>query len=170
MPKKPFKEKPKTATSRSASISDKDDFEDKVHEEFRGLKDRFDRFKDKMETGKPEKDEAADKYAQDKYHKDQKEQKAEKVEKEHKDILKESAKDHDVSTSPVIGIPPAVGTIIRQDTRILERIAALEEAIGRLTHFITVESRPDLSKGALKDEPDTSKTEPSQQTQRKPGR
>jgi len=36
-----------------------------------------------------------------------------------------------------------------------ERLSELENALTKLSHFIGVDLRPDLSSGALKDEPDT---------------
>ena len=38
-----------------------------------------------------------------------------------------------------------------------QRLAALENALASLQHFITAEKRPDLSRGALKSEPDAKK-------------
>lgn len=69
--------------------------------------------------------------------KDAKEHKHEKSEKERKEFVKEGE---------VGGIQSA------SDPAIEQRIAALESVVGRLSHFIKGAARPDLSKGALKDE------------------
>ncbi|HEX7441295.1 MAG TPA: hypothetical protein VF319_14485 [Caldimonas sp.] len=67
--------------------------------------------------------------------KDAKEHKHEKSEKERKEFVKEGE---------VGGIQSA------SDPAIDQRIAA--SVVGRLSHFIKGAARPDLSKGALKDE------------------
>jgi hypothetical protein len=156
MAQRPFREKhtgasPAEDNGNGDGNGDKDEFEDKVHQEFGQFKVIVDQLKQKSESGKVEKDEGADKYASDKYNKDHKEQKHEKLEKEHKDIAKEHIKDTDIKPTAWAGSPfvPA-----QTDPQLLARIAALEEAVGKLLHFIPAESRPDLSRGALKDEPD----------------
>lgn len=148
MAEKPFKEK-SSSTGAASAAADKSEFEDKVHQEFQDLLDRFKVFEDKLLHPKPEKDEAAEKYAKDyadiqkhaKDQKDAKEHKHEKSEKERKDIGKEGE----------VGVfqqtPPTSDPVLEQ------RIAALENVIGRLAHFIEGGSRPDLSRGALKEEP-----------------
>ena len=149
MPEKPFKEKSSSANAASAAADDKSEFEDKVHQEFQDLLDRFKVFEDKLLNPKPEKDEAAEKYAKDyadiqkqsKDQKDAKELKHEKSEKERKDVGKESE----------VGVFQQ--TRSTSDPVLEQRIAALENVIGRLAHFIEPSARPDLSRGALKDEP-----------------
>ena len=91
------------------------------------------------------------KYVADKSRKDSKDNKHEKAEKEHKDILK----DHDGG-----GVFQPFATFTdpqaAQNAQLLARVAALEAEIGRLRHFISKDQRPDIAKGALKDEPDAS--------------
>ena len=41
-----------------------------------------------------------------------------------------------------------------EDPGLLGRLGKLEQTVGELQHFITANLRPDLSKGALKQEPD----------------
>ncbi|HVJ53103.1 MAG TPA: hypothetical protein VM689_11595 [Aliidongia sp.] len=157
MAQKPFREKaagvrPAADDNGGDDGGDKDDFEEKVLQDFNHFKVIVDQLKQKTETGKVEKDEAADKFSRDKFNKDQKEQKHEKFEKEHRDITKGIIKEGDVVLDPTFGVLPAAS---QADPQLLARIAALEDAVGKLLHFIPAESRPDLSKGALKDEPDT---------------
>lgn len=145
MAEKAFKEKSSSSVPKGAARSDKSDFEDKVHQEFGDLLDRFKQLEQKLLNPKPEKDEGADKYAKDyadvnkaaKDAKDTKEHKHEKSEKERKEFVKEV----DVG-----------GLQITSDPAIEQRLAALESVVGHLSHFIKGEARPDLSKGALKDE------------------
>jgi len=144
MADKPFKEKGSAKRARSVSRSDKSEFEDKVHQEFGDLLDRFNQLQQKVLNPKPEKDEGADKYAKDyadinkatKDSKDAKEHKHEKAEKERKEFVKELE---------VGGLPVA-------DPGIDQRVAALESVVAHLAHFIPGAARPDLTKGALKDE------------------
>jgi hypothetical protein len=49
------------------------------------------------------------------------------------------------------------GTVFNPGGPIEQRVAALENAIASLQHFITSDKRPDLSRGALKSEPDAKK-------------
>ncbi len=143
MAEKPFREKGKSGRLKSQAYGDKSEFEDKVHQEFDDIRARFDKLEQKLLNPKPEKDENADKYAKDyadinksaKDSKDAKEHKSEKLEKERKELVKES---------DVGGL--AVDPVIDQ------RITALENVVARLSHFIKKAARPDLSKGALKDE------------------
>ncbi len=142
---KPFTEKGSGRKARASANSDKSEFEDKVHQEFGDLQDRLNQLTQKLLNPKPEKDEGADKYAKDyadiqksaKDSKDGKDHKHEKSEKERKEIVKES---------DVGGLSAVVDPAMEQ------RIAALENVVGRLAHFIERKDRPDLSKGALKDE------------------
>lgn len=145
MAEKSFREKSSSDGPKSAAREGKSEFEDKVHQEFGDLLKRFDQLLQKILDPKPEKDEGADKYAKDyadvnkaaKDSKDAKEHKHEKSEKERKEIIKEG----DVG-----------GLQFATDPAIDRRIAALESVVGHLAHFIEGASRPDLSKGALKDE------------------
>ena len=53
------------------------------------------------------------------------------------------------------GVDPATkGPLFKSAGKPEERLADLEDAVTRLTHFIGVDLRPDLSEGALKGEPD----------------
>ena len=148
MAEKSFREKSSADAPRSATREGKSEFEDKVHQEFGDLLKRFDQLLQKVLDPKPEKDEGADKYAKDfadvnkaakdsKDTKDAKEHKHEKSEKERKEIIKEG---------------DAGGLQFATDPAIERRIAALESVVGHLAHFIEGAARPDLSRGALKDE------------------
>jgi hypothetical protein len=149
MAEKPFREKNPARRTRGAVASDKSEFEDKVHQENKDLLEKLKGLEDKILNPKAEKDEQADKYAKDyadiqknsKDSKDSKDHKHEKSEKERKDIIKEGE----------VGVFQAVNP---PDPQIERRIAALENVVGRLAHFIPREARPDLSKGALQQEPD----------------
>jgi hypothetical protein len=60
------------------------------------------------------------------------------------------------------GFDPATrGPLFKATGTAEERLAELEEAVTKLTHFIGVDLRPDLSEGALKGEPDTGGTKPN---------
>lgn len=48
-----------------------------------------------------------------------------------------------------------------------QRLAALEAAVSQLSHFIPQELRPDLSKGALKQEPEEPKNKPAEPEKKK---
>lgn len=145
MGEKPFREKSSSDRPKSVASAGKSEFEDKVHQEFGDLLKRFDQLQQKILNPKPEKDEGADKYAKDfadvnkaaKDSKDAKEHKHEKSEKERKEIVKEGE----------VG-----GLQLASDPAIEQRIAALESVVGHLSHFIKGAARPDLSKGALKEE------------------
>jgi len=149
MPGRPFKEKSASKQPQRAAAGGKSEFEDKVHQEFQDLLDRFKVFEDKILNPKPEKDEHAEKYAKDyadiqkhsKDQKDAKEHKHEKSEKERKDVVKEG------ETGVFQPMPRVPDPVLEQ------RIAALENVVGRLAHFIEGKARPDLSRGALKQEP-----------------
>jgi hypothetical protein len=194
MADRPFREKGAESAAAAAqgqgdggddkSDFEKSEFEDKARKENADTKDRFDKLlTDKQLNPKEGKDESADKFVQDKSHKDNKDNKAEKHEKDRKDIFKEKDlvdgvggtfdpgkgvksekqekdrkdvfKEKDLADGGVVaqqqGVPvPPPGP----DPQLLARIESLEAMIGRLMHFIPKESRPDLSRGALQDEPD----------------
>jgi hypothetical protein len=150
MPEKPFTEKSPSKRARRAPIAaDKSEFEDKVHQELQDLRDKLKVLEDKALDPKIEKDEVAEKYAKDyadiqknsKDQKDAKELKHEKSEKERKDIVKEGE----------VGVFQSTPRV--SDPVLEQRIAALENVVGRLAHFIEGKARPDLSRGALKQEP-----------------
>jgi predicted nucleic acid-binding Zn-ribbon protein len=144
MPEKPFREKRVSKQPKRVYSADKSEFEDKVHQELDQLRDRFKQLNDKMLNPKIEKNETEEKYAKDYKDISDKQHKLEKLEKERKDIA-------EVNLTGVFQAPAAPGGQIEQ------RIAALEDIVGRLAHFIPSESRPDLTKGALKQEPETTK-------------
>jgi uncharacterized membrane-anchored protein YjiN (DUF445 family) len=148
MTEKPFKEKKPAKGTKAAGAFAKSEVEDKLRQENADLLDKLKQLGDKQDP-KSEKDEQADKYAKDyadiqknsKDSKDSKDHKHEKSEKERKDIYKESE----------VGVFQGVNT---PDPQIERRIAALENVVGQLAHFIPPEARPDLSRGALQQEPD----------------
>lgn len=84
-----------------------------------------------------------------------KEYKVEKVEqKEYKAEIKEYAKEAILEGKQLVdttGYGQGLGDPYSQ------RLAALESAVAQLSHFIPAELRPDLSQGALKQEPDAPK-------------
>jgi hypothetical protein len=150
MPEKPFTEKSASKPERDASTAaSKSEFEDKVHQELDDLRNKLKVLEDKALNPKIEKDEVAEKYAKDyadiqknsKDQKDAKEHKHEKSEKERKDFVKEGE----------VGVFQSTPRV--SDPMLEQRIAALESVVGRLAHFIEGKNRPDLSKGALKQEP-----------------
>ncbi len=140
MAEPPFREVRSAAVPGERVGSDKSEFEDKVSQDTGVFKDRLDLIVGKLQNPKPEKDEGADKYAADwaKTHKH------EKLEKDRNDIF------FDVGWGT---LTPSTNRQPVQDPQLLARVAALEAEIGKLKHFISPEQRPDLSKGALRDEP-----------------
>jgi len=144
----PFRETGSAAASGGGAGSDKSEFEDKVHQDSGIFKARIDVLVGKLMNPKAEKDEGADKYIADKSRKDGKDNKQEKHEKEIKDIAKEHDGGGVFQTFAGVGDPLA-----GQTAQLMARVAALEAEIGRLNHFISRDQRPDVSKGALKDEP-----------------
>jgi hypothetical protein len=102
-----------------------------------------------------------------KEHKDAKHEKLEKNElKEHKDAKLEKAEKNEAKElakleSPEKQLPKekdgkeiVEGPIVNPDDPIAQRLAALEQQVANLQHFITSAQRPDLSRGALSEEPD----------------
>jgi len=102
-----------------------------------------------------------------KEHKDAKHEKIEKNEiKEHKDakhekLEKPEFKEFSKFESPEKQIGKekdgkeiVEGPIGKPGDPIEQRLAALEQAVGNMQHFITSAQRPDLSRGALTGEPD----------------
>jgi hypothetical protein len=134
MATKPFKEKAagKQKVTPAEGLGDKDEFEDKVNRDA-GLS-KTDFYDKQIEVKvKIEKNEVEEKYAKDYadiHHKGQKD-----LMKEHKEV-----------TLPSQPGQPLAG-----------RVAALENTVAQLQHFIQTNLRPDLSKGALKREPDAAK-------------
>ena len=154
MKAKPFTEKSDKTPAKPPAESnpDKSEFEDSVNKNLSEMVKSLGDMKTYSDKGKVEKDEGADKYAKDysdvknsKDSKDSKEHKHEKIEKERKELVKDHIKESEIFGSVAPGDPVIL--------RLEERLASLEKAIGTLTHFITSELRPDLSKGALKQEP-----------------
>jgi hypothetical protein len=131
MATKRFTEKAiRKANATPAEGSDKDEFEDKVNTDAGLLKTDF--YDKQIEVKvKIEKDEVTEKYAKDYadiQHKAQKD-----MHKEHREVIRPSQPDQPLAS----------------------RVAALEKTVAQLHHFISAKLRPDLSKGALKREPDT---------------
>lgn len=149
MAQPPFRETSSAAASGGGAGSDKSEFEDKVHQDGDIFKARIDVLIGKLMNPKPEKDEGADKYVSDKSRKDSKDSKHEKHEKELKEVIKEQ--DGGVF-QPFTPFPDPAAA---QTAQLMARVAALEAEIGRLSHFISRDQRPDVAKGALKDEPDS---------------
>jgi hypothetical protein len=145
MPEKPFKEKKTPKDRKTSTAFGKSEVEDKLRQENMDILEKLKSLGDKMLDPKAEKNEGKDtkdineKLSKDS--KDSKDNKFEKSEKERKDIVKE------VEVGVFQGVNPP-------DPQIERRIAALENLVGQLVHFIPAESRPDLSRGALKQEPD----------------
>jgi hypothetical protein len=87
-----------------------------------------------------------------------KEAKIEKV--EHKELVKIEKLEHkEVSKFEHGEKPPTseAGFPGNPGGPVEERLAALEQTVASLSHFITEGQRPDLSRGALKAEPDAKK-------------
>lgn len=81
-------------------------------------------------------------------------EKLEKVEiKEHKEFFKE-LKVEKLEYEHLIGYGPGYGP---PGGPVEQRLAALEAAVTQLLHFIPENLRPDLTQGALKQEPDAAK-------------
>jgi len=99
----------------------------------KALIDKFSSLEKPQKEGKPEGKEHKDK----EFFKEIKQEKFEKLEYEH-----------------LIGYGPGYGP---PGGPVEQRIAALEAAVAQLLHFIPENLRPDLSQGALKQEPDTGK-------------
>jgi hypothetical protein len=107
-----------------------------------------------------------------------KELKQEIIEKIHqKDLLPEkSIFENDpkgIVENPGSGIPggdPVTrGQLFKSEGKPEDRLTDLENAVTRLTHFIGVDLRPDLSEGALKGEPDVaSEKKPDDEQTKKP--
>ena len=107
--------------------------------------EKFEKYEKLEKNEKYEKNELKE-LKHDKPEKERKEFKFEKLEKEIKERKPEFEKLQIEG-----GIDPTKGV----DPGILSRHAdALEEAARQLRHFIEESERPDLSRGALKDEPD----------------
>jgi hypothetical protein len=153
MPEKPFREKNPARKPRAAVASDKSEFEDKVHQENKDLQDRLKGLEDKMLDPKAEKNEAKDISDIEKIQKESKDSKDHKHEKSEKERLIKEVHKQEKSEKELFEVGVFQAPTI-PDPRIEQRIAALENVVGRLVHFIPTKSRPDLSKGALQQEPD----------------
>jgi hypothetical protein len=143
MATKRFKEKPiRRAIAARADSGDKSEFEDKVNADSGLSKDYF--YDKQLEVKvKIEKNEVEEKYAKD-Y--------SDILHKEQRDISK---LHRDAVLSP------------RSEQPLAGRIAVLEKAVAQLHHFISANMRPDLSKGALKREPDLIASETAPKGRRK---
>ena len=118
-------------------IKPEKEFPDKLHKEIEKIKPEkeFEKFKE-IEKFKPEKE------FPDKFHK---ELEKFKPEKEFPDKgLVEGPED------------PTKQQLFKRTGSAEDRLAELEDAVEKLTHFIGVDLRPDLTTGALKGEPDVS--------------
>ena len=118
-------------------IKPEKEFPDKIHKEIEKIKPEkeFEKFKE-IEKFKPEK-EFPDKF--------QKELEKFKPEKEIPDKgLVEGPED------------PTKKQLFKRTGSAEDRLGELEDAVEKLTHFIGVDLRPDLTTGALKGEPDVS--------------
>ncbi len=80
----------------------------------------------------------------------------EKIEFREKIEIREKVelRDGPVKTIGAEGPGDPGGPVENPDPSVLGRIGNLERTVGELQHFITTNLRPDLSKGALKQEPD----------------
>jgi hypothetical protein len=155
----------KTEIKESIKIEKVEKFEKPEFKEHKDLKNEK-LEKNEAKEHKDAKHEKAEKN-EAKEHKDAKHEKLEKNElKEHKDakhekLEKNEAKELAKPEFPEKQIPkekdgkeifegpqPTPGDPIEQ------RLAALEQSVANLQHFITSAQRPDLSRGALSEEPD----------------
>ena len=133
MAEKPFREKTitKQIKAAAADTGDKDEFQDMVNRGAGLLKGDF--YDKQIEVKhKIEKNEVEEKYAKDyadiqKYQRDTQKHFHKEFEKLHAEVISSATDD------PVAA-----------------RLAALEKTVGQLTHFISTNLRPDLSKSALK--------------------
>ena len=128
-------------------IKPEKEFPDKIHKEIEKIKPEkeFEKFKD-IEKIKPEKE------FPDKIHKE-----LEKIkpEKEFDKLLVETQ-------------DPTKGELFNRTGSAEDRLGQLEDAVTKLSHFIGVDLRPDLTTGALKGEPDVSGGEAKPDDKKKP--
>lgn len=134
-PKEPELKAPKEIEK----IKPEKEFPDKIQKEIEKIKPEkeFEKYKEKeFEKIKPEK-EFPDKF--------QKELEKIKPEKEFEKAIAEGPED-----------PTTRGPLFKRSGSAEDRLAELEDTVEKLTHFIGVDLRPDLTTGALKGEPDVS--------------
>jgi len=128
-------------------IKPEKEFPDKIHKEIEKIKPEkeFEKFKD-IEKIKPEKE------FPDKFHK---ELEKFKPEKEFEKLVVETQ-------------DPTRGELFNRKASAEDRLGQLEDAVTKLSHFIGVDLRPDLTTGALKGEPDVKGGEAKPDDQKKP--
>ena len=128
-------------------IKPEKEFPDKIHKELEKIKPEkeFEKFKD-IEKIKPEKE------FPDKIHKE-----LEKIKPE-KEFEKGLVETQD----------PTKGELFNRKASAEDRLGQLEDAVTKLSHFIGVDLRPDLTTGALKGEPDVKGGEAKPDDQKKP--
>lgn len=132
-------------------IKPEKEFPDKVQKEIEKIKPEkeFEKYKEKeIEKIKPEK-EFPDKL--------QKELEKFKPEKEFEKLAIEVPED-----------PAARGQLFKRSGSAEDRLSELEDAVTKLSHFIGVDLRPDLTTGALKGEPDVAEGEGKPDDKKKP--
>ena len=148
------------------------------------IKPEKEQFKNELKDVKHEKNELKEHKNELKEHKNEfkehkieiKEVKHEKLEikeiekAQHKDLLPEKAIFEGGPKQIAEGGPIDKGTVInpgrvfKAKGKPEDRLADLEDAVTRLSHFIGADLRPDLSGGALKQEPDVAKKTPAKKT------
>jgi hypothetical protein len=166
-----------TLPTRSANLGAEADFStaaapkpketDKTIEKIKAEKENLEKLHKEIEKIKPEKEFSKHEIKEFKHEKiEHKELKIEKHEiKEFKheklEIAEKFVFENDpkgIVENPGGGFPggdPATkGPLFKGAGPAEDRLAELEDAVTRLTHFIGVDLRPDLSEGALKSEPD----------------
>jgi hypothetical protein len=151
----------------SAAAAPKPKETDKAIEKIKPEKEHLEKVQKDIEKIKPEKEFSKHEIKEFKHEKiEHKELKIEKHEiKEFKheklEIAEKLVFENDpkgIAENPQGGFPgvdPATkGPLFKAAGKPEDRLADLEDAVTRLTHFIGVDLRPDLSEGALKGEPD----------------
>jgi hypothetical protein len=126
--------------------------------------------KEQIEKVKPEKEQIKIEKLEKFEHKEFKiEFKDAKLELAEKIFLKDFQPEKGPSEGPGKGI--AEGPTTGEPTKIFEgtgtpedRLGRLEDAVTRLSHFIGVDLRPDLTSGALTQEPDVKTDQPSEES------
>ena len=148
-------EKPEEAGTGAAKPKDiKEDPELKIQKEIEKVKPEKefpDKFQKEIEKIKPEK-EAPEKFYKEKELEKIKPEK-EFPEKFQKDL--EKVKPEKEFEKAVVENPPDPSTqLFKRSGSAEDRLSELEDAVTKLSHFIGVDLRPDLTTGALKGEPD----------------
>jgi hypothetical protein len=152
------KEFPDKIQKEIEKIKPEKEFPDKLHKEIEKIKPEKE-FPDKLhkeiEKIKPEKE------FPDKLHKEIEKIKPEKEfpDKLHKELEKQFFENDPKGIVETPGTGPGSdpgrkGSMFSATGSPEDRLSELEDALTKLSHFIGVDLRPDLSSGALKDEPD----------------